>query len=301
MDSTTTNAVWVEKYAPQTLDEVNVIPTVKSTLVGMTSLVNNIALIGSPGIGKSTVARLLCRKFAPHSHLWIDGSTDNGIDIVRNRIMDFTEKCSYDDSLKIVCIEEFDGFSTAAQDALRAVIESDLAGTKFILTANKAHKISSAIKSRCPVIEMVPVLENVGKLVGRILRSEGIAITDDAKKGIGQLIKRNFPDIRVTINQLQLAYQSGVFVMPPKYHALAATITQMIKDKKTVFDIRQYVVDNVEAFAGDYHQLMRDIFDIYVTERNIQGVKVIPDYMRWCAEVADQEVNFISMLYQLTH
>ena len=290
---------WTRKYAPQSIDKVILSEDVRQKLTSLTALPTNMILLGEAGIGKSTLTKLLVEKFAPNSNLYLNGSEENGIDTVRNKITDFISVKSFDDAPKVVRIEEFDGFSKAAQNALREIMEANLDDTSFLLTGNEEHKIITPIMSRCAQFRLMPDITSVKNLVVSILKAEGITVAEDQKPNLVALIKRYFPDIRKTVNELQACCTTGAFVFMSKSNNVAEQIIQMISEKKSVFDVRQFVITSADDFGNDYHSLMRDLFDHYAKVKDIRAVRDIPEFMYRCAFVADQEVNFAALLFKI--
>lgn len=78
---------WVEKYRPRTLDDMILDPKscdMLSSMVAGGRLVN-MALYGKPGIGKTTLARVLARAVDAET-LFVNCGTDGTVDTVRNVI-----------------------------------------------------------------------------------------------------------------------------------------------------------------------------------------------------------------------
>jgi DNA polymerase III delta prime subunit len=296
------NDVWTLKYAPTSIEEIILSDKNKAHFTALTDIPNNYLFLGKTGIGKSTLAKLLARKFAPNSYLYINASDENGIDTVRNKINGFISTVSFDGKQKVIILDECDGLSFAAQQALRPIMEEYLKDVKFILTGNYKHKLIEAIHSRCEAFDFDIDRKLVNKRIGFILKSEGISFDDDAtKKGIGALIKQYYPDIRKVINELQKSCSSGKFVFADKQeNVVAKGVFDKLKSKENPFAIREYTITNESEFNNDYHFLMRELFDLYVKESNSKGLLVVTEYMYRDAFVMDKEVNFSAMVFNLS-
>jgi len=121
-----------------------------------TQYLPNIILAGPPGTGKTSVSYLLCKEigFDGADVRTFDGSTDTGVDIVRERIRPFVETVSHNELGRVVIIEEFDRLSKNSQDSLKCIMIDNMDNARFILLTNNIHRVDSAIVSRCHVFQI---------------------------------------------------------------------------------------------------------------------------------------------------
>lgn len=294
------NQVWTEKYRPQNIEDVILNEDEKNFFLNLQEIPNNLLLLGSPGIGKSTVAKILAKKFAPNSYMYINASEQGNIETIRSLVSDFISVASIDGNQKIVILDEADGVSLVAQQALRSIMEEYLDSVKFILTANYRNKIIEALHSRCQEFNFSCSEKMVLKTVAQILKKENITVNKESLDDLRLLVKTFFPDIRKTLNELQKACQTGVFLYQKKDTGdFAREIKENLKEGKDVFFIRQMVVERTEKFGNDYHRLMRDMFKLYVKECNTVACLLISEYMYRHSFVLDHEVNFTALLLSL--
>lgn len=201
------NILWTEKYRPNTLDGC-ILPKRLKTLL-QEGVKTNMLFHGTAGIGKTTTAKALCNQFG-HNTLYINGSTENSIDVVRNKITDFAMNQSilhYDNPIKVVIIDESDFLSANALAGMRATIEQYAANTRFIFTCNYIEKIPEPIQSRFQMIDFNFTQEEQNEIkVGQFKRiieicgKEGMTITKEAAL---KLLQTYYPDFRTIINHLQ--------------------------------------------------------------------------------------------------
>lgn len=200
--------IWVEKYRPKTLLEGCYPKRIVEKFEN--GLYCNLILSGIQGAGKTTLARILC---SGAQVLYINGSLENGVDVVREKIMQFCSLSSFENKPKIVYIDEFDMFSIPAQGGLRGTIEKFFKTAKFMFTCNYPEKIIDPIKSRCEHInfkwsdeEEKEQEANYIRRIVHIAKEEGLTI--QSKEVIFELMKK-FPDFRTIINMMQGVAQTS--------------------------------------------------------------------------------------------
>jgi DNA polymerase III delta prime subunit len=197
--------LWVKKYAPTSFEEYcfankQMRQTIQKLLAEKD--IPHLLLSGVAGVGKSSAARLLIEynEIDKADVLTIDASVENGVDTVRDKIRTFVTTTGFGD-VKVVLLEEFDKFSVAAQDTLRELMVRYSDDARFILTANHAHKITDAIKSRVQTYTFASLpAASATKRACEILTNEGIEFELD---DVMQLVNDKLPDMRGVINTLQ--------------------------------------------------------------------------------------------------
>lgn len=140
-----------------------------------------------PGTGKTTTADLLIELLDDtYDVLRIAGSTENGVDTVRDKIEPFVSAVGFKPK-KIVYIGEGDYLTVNSQAALRELME--LEDVSFIITANY-DKFSKPFLSRCTVYDYSnPNKRDIGKYLYRVFPSI-------LPKDITEVVINNYPDIR---------------------------------------------------------------------------------------------------------
>ena len=150
--------IWVEKYRPQTIDECILPDNIKKTFQDFVDQgeIPNMLLSGPPGIGKTTVAKALCKQLGVDYYV-INGSDEGRfLDTVRNNAKNFASTVSLtsDSKHKVIIIDEADNTTSDVQLLLRASIEEFSGNCRFIFTCNYKNKIIEPLHSRCSVIEL---------------------------------------------------------------------------------------------------------------------------------------------------
>lgn len=142
-------------------------------------------LHGVPGTGKTAFAKMLaanlCDDISEGDVLFINASLETGIDTMRNKITNFASCVRLNKrAVSVVIIDEADGFSQNAQNALKGEMDRWKDSVLFILTTNYVGKIESPIRDRCrSVLVERPMPSDLMPAAKAILAHEGETIPDD--------------------------------------------------------------------------------------------------------------------------
>ena len=93
--------------------------------------------------------------FDPVNYYITNASDDRGIDFIRE-LKHIAKQGGLGASRKYILLDEADNLTSAAQKALRQIMETSSSQSVFILTANDISGIHEAIRDRCLVYEFVP-------------------------------------------------------------------------------------------------------------------------------------------------
>ena len=268
--------------------------------------VPNLLFVGTPGIGKTTIAKIIVHDILQCQYLYINASDENGIDTIRSKVSGFSQVKSIDGNIKIVILDEADGITIDGQRALRNTMEEYSAYTRFILTANYKHKIIPAIQSRTQYFDLNP---NISDVVGRvltILKAENITIPATEKTNLVKVIKDNFPDIRKTVNTVQKYCVTGTLQVTNNINTKGITseIHEFIKSNKLI-DLRKYLIENESDFQSDYSSVLKGYLNfLYESDvkddKKREAIIVIAEYLYRDALVLDKEINAYACFLNLS-
>lgn len=183
----------VNKYGPKRIEDVLGNREIVDTLKSLGSSFPHLLLTGPPGTGKTTTGHILKSGF---DTLELNASDERGIEAMRVRIKGFCQKTG---DRKLVFLDECDSLTSAAQQALRRIMETTDA--RFVLACNDMSKLIEPIQSRCAILRLSRVAPS--ELESRVLevcRAEGIEITGDGTRALVDLVDG---DLRAALNALQ--------------------------------------------------------------------------------------------------
>lgn len=288
---------WGDKYIPKTLDEMVLDSHTKTILNNY--LVNkdvpDISFIGIQGIGKTTLAMMLANEVTPFV-LYINASSDNGIDMVRTKITDFIETDT-GDKLKVVVLDEASGLTRQAQESLKATMDSQK-DVRYILTANHSMSIVNALLSRCKPLTLSFAPKDVLLRLISILKSEQIPYDKEVVTSIFEnIVKKNFPDIRKSIGILEMCCSGKKYEYQETTPENNEVVDYIMSNINDVTKCREFWLKNETMFENDYTKLARMLFEKFTDKP--EKMLIIGNYMYRMSVVLDREVQFACMIMEL--
>lgn len=298
--------LWCERYRPNTVQECILPKELKDVFQKYVDIkeIPNLLLSGNPGTGKTSLAKALCNEVGC-DYLFLNASTENGIDVLRNQITNYATSVSISGGRKVVILDESDGLSPQFLNGAKNFLETFSKNCSFIFTCNHKNKIIDPIHSRCAVIDFKINKEDKPKLMAQfmkrichILELENI---EYSKEVIAQLIAKYYPDNRRILNELQRYSTSGkidVGILSQINDANIAPLIESLK-KKNFSDVRKWVFENSDLDSSSFFRKFYDNCYEFLKPVSIpQLVLLLGKYQYQSAFVADQELNNISFLVE---
>ena len=298
--------LWVEKYRPERITDYVFKDVAQRKQVQnwiTDGGIPHLLFSGSPGTGKTTLAKVLINELNVEKAdvLYINASRDNGVEMIRKKISAFSETMPWGD-FKIILLDEADHISPEGQAALRGVMEQYHASVRFILTCNYPNMIIPALHSRCQGfhIEQLDQTDFTVR-VGEILADNDVKFDIET---LDAMVRANYPDLRKTINSVQMLVVDGVLQKPEEEGASAEwrmAMVDLFKAKK-IADARKLIVSKArtDEYNDIYTWLYRNI-DLY-TDTDAQYdecVLAIRNGLVKHTQVADVEINLSATMIEI--
>lgn len=295
------NQLFTEKYRPKNLEELILPDAVMNKFKD--GLVQNMLFAGSPGTGKTSTAKAVVNQFEL-PYLYINASTDTSVEVIRTRIIDFCSTVSIMDkpgTFKVVILDEVDGVSDQFFKALRATMEQFASNSRFIATCNYINKLPDPILSRFEVInfdfdkeEETELTKKYIRRVYEICKQEDMTIEKDA---LVEFVRRNFPDLRSTLNKLQGFKTQGTNNITvnevKRFNSVYKDVFELIFNETDPAKNYQMLVSNYSNRVDDILQTLGEEFVEYIQQEQLQSVKHIPQIIISVAKHQQQRVHVI--------
>jgi DNA polymerase III delta prime subunit len=306
----TNDFLWVEKYRPLTVQDCILPNGIKDIFSGFLEQrqIPNLLLSGTPGLGKTSIAKALCQELGS-DFLLINGSDEGRyLDTVRNTVKPFasTRSITSSSNHKVVIFDEADNTLPDVQLLLRACIEEFQSNCRFIFTCNFKNRIIEPLHSRVSVVDFNITGKNKAVIAEqfldrccKILDEEGVSYNI---KVIAELIMKFFPDFRRTLNELQRYSSTGTIdtgIMALCTEDSYLKLAEALKSKNFT-NVKSWVQQNIDNSPT---AIMRGLYDRIYTLLDkssiATAVLIIAEYQYKDAFVADHEINLLACFTQI--
>jgi len=301
--------IWDEKYRPSKIKDVILVPELKDTFQSIveTGEVMNMLFTGTPGLGKTTVAKAICEELDV-DWILINSSEEGNIDTLRNKIKQFASTVSFSGGYKVVILDEADGLNANSfQPALRAFMTEFSNNCRFILTCNFQSKIIEPLKSRCSVYNFNTTKKDMAPLALQMLnRSKVILDAENVEYDIptlSRIILKYAPDWRRTIGELQRLSRGKSKIESNDLTLLSSDqysdLVGYLK-KKEYTKSRAWVVDNMDTDSSSlFSALYNKGWTMAKPDTLPNLILILAEYSYKSAFVADQEVNTMACITEI--
>lgn len=291
------NTLWIEKYRPDNLEGYIGNDDFKKKLLQFIEQkdIPHLLFVGRAGTGKTTAAKILLNHI-PCDRLVLNASDENNIETVRTKIRSFAVVQGFE-PLKIILLDEFDGFTKQGQEALRNIMEQFSGNTRFILTANYVERVIEPILSRSQEHVIVPPSKKEVKVhLAKILTQENVSFKP---ADVTMLVDAYFPDIRKIIGEAYSRSISGALTVDQqqltendlKLQIIAVLKGAQVKQFET---IRQIIADSHVRDFTEMYRMLFDHVDDFAPKHIPECILAIAEGQYKDALVVDKEINMMA-------
>ena len=222
--------LWTEKYRPSKLSDI----------VGQEHFVldaeqwvleknmPNVLAYGVAGTGKTgagiALAKDMLGEAFKDNFFEVNASDDRRLENVRTTIKQVAQSGTIGEApFRIMLLDEMDGMTNDAQNALKRIMERYASNIRFIITCNDRSRIIFPLQSRCANYRFNPLKnELVLEVITKILDKEGVSGFDETE--LARFIYQLDGDLRRAITEIQAANASNF------------TLRKQIQDSLKEFD-----------------------------------------------------------------
>lgn len=303
------NTLWVEKYRPKLLADCVLPDRIEKTIRGYIEKndLPNLMLFGTQGSGKTTVAKCLINELQAES-LFIDASSDNGKQMIQDSVIPFASTVSIMNGSvpKVILMDESDGLTPQAQQALRPNIELYSKAARFIFTGNYSAKFIPALKSRCVQFDFSIKKEDKPELMLKFFKRVSMILEENNieydKRILAQFISELFPDYRKIINEIQgfsTAYgKITEGILTARADTISSSIYPLLKSKKFE-DVRRWTLENTNTSDDIFRALFNTMPEYIEQKKQPEVILILADYQFKSSSVANQTLNLLACFVEI--
>ena len=306
------------KYQPKSLKTIILLPRIRD-LVKDGLQTNMIFYSESPGTGKSTLAKILCKKT---DNIEFNSSKDTSVNILREQLEKHCKTLHpfnsdgeplEKDAQKTIFLDEFDGVSAEYEKAMKGFSDK-YQHVRFILTTNFIQKVDDKIISRFTKVDFSPKTKEETEYLQNMYLKYLKAISSKVKLTISEeeikkIIVLSFPDLRSAVQKLQEVF---ITKNTDQFKSISSSGYDDIFDfvmngKNNIEENYNYVINNFQDRPLELMKALgRPLFNrlISIDNDNLikQGASIInlqKSYNERYTETIDPIIHIISYITEI--
>lgn len=213
--------LFLKKYQPTLFDHFldNVSSNDSSMIHILKTLVQinqlNILFIGKPISGKTTYIQVILNEYYGtaaaiyKSVLQINSLKEQGIQYFRNDVKTFCQTpSSIPGKKKTIVLDDIDTMNEQNQQIFRTHMDNYGHNVNFIVSCTNCQKVIESLQSRLSILNILPLsVQHLEQLADKIIQSESIEITQEAKQFILNLCGYNAKTLMNYLEKCKLIQQ----------------------------------------------------------------------------------------------
>jgi len=304
--------IWAEEYRPTTIDTLILPKHLKEIFTGCIAKqdFNHLLFSGGPGMGKTSLAKLLCEE-SDYSYILINGANEGrSIDMIRNSIIPYASTVSMTGKRKAIIVDEADNMPVHVQKALLNIIE-EYKTLRFIFTCNSPNNIIAPIHSRCtmtnffiPPDEDIELQIRTTEVVLDILKKENVEVDDNLT--VAKLVNGKFPDIRSILMTLETMSYAGSISDNVKQSVNISEnpipqLIELIKNEEyrkmlEWIDVNATYDVNINSFCIKIYKGLEPL----LTEKSVaEAILILSEYLSKIDIATDPDIHFAAFIVNL--
>lgn len=294
---------WVEKYRPNTFDDIVLDKINKKILENIIKNEHfpNLLFYGPPGTGKTTSIINLIKTYQANCNkknlmIHLNASDERGIDIIRNQINTFVNsKSLFNDGMKFVILDEVDYMTKNAQIALRYLLQNYKTNVRFCLICNYISRIDEALQNEFVRLRFNQLPENeIRTFLNVINEKENLQFSQDTISLVQKLFNS---DIRSMINYMQsneLIIHSKKIIQPELWEKM----TRSIIDKNLKYNI-EFITNISNTYNIDKKNIIKNYLNYIIRTKKSSVTCEFLQFVENIMHVSDLNIEYMLPMFIL--